>query len=351
MLCDIIPKYYAEKYQVFVSSTYIDLLEERQEIMQALLELDCIPAGMELFPASNDDQWSLIRGVIDDCDYYIVVIAGRYGSLGETGLSYTEMEYRYAIETGKPVIAFLHKDPESLPKKNTEKTEDGQKQLNEFRNLAQKKMCKYWSTPQELGSVVSRSLISLQKKYPGIGWIKGNVTTSTEANLEILKLKKQIEELETKLKESRTNAPEGTSQLSQADDELKIEVLIKYGTSRYEAKLYKRFFTTTWDEIFYWLSPSMMDDASTNLLKSELNKFSLKEVRETFINEPKIAKTGNFFDFNVSDKDFQTIIVQFRALGLINKSSKNRSIKDSGTYWSLTSYGDEVMTRLRAIKK
>ncbi len=106
-----------KKYQVFVSSTYIDLLEERQEIMQALLELDCIPAGMELFPASNDDQWSLIKGVIDDCDYYIVVIAGRYGSLSESGLSYTEMEYRYALETGKPVIAFLHKDPDALPKK------------------------------------------------------------------------------------------------------------------------------------------------------------------------------------------------------------------------------------------
>lgn len=116
-----------KKYQVFVSSTYTDLLEERQEIMHALLELDCIPAGMELFPASNEDQWSLIKGVIDDCDYYIVVIGGRYGSIGPDGLSYTEMEYRYAIESGKPVIAFLHKDPDSIPKKFSEKTEEGQK--------------------------------------------------------------------------------------------------------------------------------------------------------------------------------------------------------------------------------
>jgi hypothetical protein len=46
-----------KKYQVFVSSTYIDLIDERQEIMHALLELDCIPAGMELFPAANEDQW------------------------------------------------------------------------------------------------------------------------------------------------------------------------------------------------------------------------------------------------------------------------------------------------------
>jgi hypothetical protein len=45
-----------KRYQVFVSSTFSDLQEERQEIIQALLELKCIPAGMELFPAANDDQ-------------------------------------------------------------------------------------------------------------------------------------------------------------------------------------------------------------------------------------------------------------------------------------------------------
>ena len=174
-----------KKYQVFVSSTYVDLVTERQEIMNALLELDCIPAGMELFPAANEDQWSLIKGVIDECDYYIVVIAGRYGSLGPEGMSYTEMEYRYAIDTGKPVIAFLHKDPESIPAKHTEKTGDGKKKLGEFRELSQQKVCKYWNTPSELGSVVSRSLIMLQKKHPGIGWVRGDQVASSEASTEI----------------------------------------------------------------------------------------------------------------------------------------------------------------------
>jgi hypothetical protein len=59
------------RYQVFVSSTYRDLQQERQQVMQALLELDCIPAGMELFPATDDDQWTLIKKVIDNSDYYV----------------------------------------------------------------------------------------------------------------------------------------------------------------------------------------------------------------------------------------------------------------------------------------
>lgn len=57
--------------------------------MQALLELDCIPSGMELFPAADDDQWTLIKRVIDDCDYYIAIIAGRFGSAGPEGKSFT----------------------------------------------------------------------------------------------------------------------------------------------------------------------------------------------------------------------------------------------------------------------
>src|ERR1039458_2608296 len=93
-----------KRYQVFVSSTYGDLRDERQEVMKALLELACIPSGMDLFPAADEDQWSLIKRVIDDCDYYIVIIAGRYGSIGPDGKSYTQMEYEYATSSKKPVI-------------------------------------------------------------------------------------------------------------------------------------------------------------------------------------------------------------------------------------------------------
>ena len=117
-----------KRFQVFVSSTYDDLKEERQEVMRALLELDCIPSGMELFPATNYDQWSVIKSVIDDCDYYLVIIGGRYGSLGPDGLlSYTEMEYRYAVKSGKPCLAFIHAEPGVLMAKETEETEAGKK--------------------------------------------------------------------------------------------------------------------------------------------------------------------------------------------------------------------------------
>jgi hypothetical protein len=66
-----------KRYQVFVSSTFADLTVERQAVIQGLLSLDHFPAGMEQFPASDEDAWALIRGVIDDSDYYLLVVGGR----------------------------------------------------------------------------------------------------------------------------------------------------------------------------------------------------------------------------------------------------------------------------------
>ena len=174
-----------KKHQVFVSSTYEDLQVERQEVMHVLLELDCIPSGMELFPAAHDSQWELIKGVIDDCDYYVVIIAGRYGSIGPSGsgISYTEMEYRYAVEKGKPVVAFLHGDPDSIPSKWTEKSEDGKEKLQAFRDLVQKRVCKEWKTSDGLGSVVSRSLVTLRKRHPAVGWIRADQSARNNDSL------------------------------------------------------------------------------------------------------------------------------------------------------------------------
>ena len=61
------------RYQVFVSSTFVDLRDERSRVIQTLMELDCIPAGMELFPAMDEEQFEFIKKIIDDCDYYLLI--------------------------------------------------------------------------------------------------------------------------------------------------------------------------------------------------------------------------------------------------------------------------------------
>ena len=99
------------KYQVFLSSTFRDLTKEREAVTWEILKASHIPAGMENFPATDDRGWKIIQRTIDRSDYYVLIVAGLYGSLDETGkLSWTEREYDYAKSKGIPVLAFLRED-------------------------------------------------------------------------------------------------------------------------------------------------------------------------------------------------------------------------------------------------
>ena len=50
-----------KKYQIFVSSTFRDLGEERQDTIKSILDLGHIPAGIEGFPAIDMEQLKYIK--------------------------------------------------------------------------------------------------------------------------------------------------------------------------------------------------------------------------------------------------------------------------------------------------
>ncbi len=104
-----------KRFQVFVSSTYTDLVEARRRVSEQLLRSRCIPSGMDLFTASGRPPWAVITSALDTTDYMILMIAGRYGSVDRDGVSFKEREYDYAVDLGIPVLAFLHAEPEMLP--------------------------------------------------------------------------------------------------------------------------------------------------------------------------------------------------------------------------------------------
>ena len=85
-----------KKYQIFVSSTFEDLKQERSKVIETILNLYHLPFGMEMFSAGDEEQWKIIQDTIVSSDYYIVIIGHRYGSETTKGISYTEMEYDYA---------------------------------------------------------------------------------------------------------------------------------------------------------------------------------------------------------------------------------------------------------------
>ena len=104
-----------KRYQVFISSTYTDLQLERQAVLESVLKLRHIPVGMEHFVSTNEEQFNYIKRLLDETDYYIIIIGNRYGSQADDGISYTEKEFDYAVNLEIPVIACIHSNPDYLP--------------------------------------------------------------------------------------------------------------------------------------------------------------------------------------------------------------------------------------------
>lgn len=205
------------KYQVFVSSTFEDLKDERKEITQAILESNCIPVGMEMFPATNKTQWEFIKSVIDESDVYLVIIAGRYGSEGEDEngkkVSYTEMEFDYALKMGKPIIALLHEDISLLPKVKCETSLRKNKKLNTFvQKVKNGRMIKKWSNKDNIKSAALTALTAVKEleECKTSGWVSYRFATEYEEllvenkkNLQRVELvERQLSEMKNKEKES-----------------------------------------------------------------------------------------------------------------------------------------------------
>lgn len=112
------------KFSIFISSTYEDLKEERQALVGVALENNFIPVGMEQFHAAPTSQWNVITKMIDECDFYLLVIGGRYGSIDEeAGISYTEKEYNYAKDKRLPVLVLI-KEPSAIVESEKDAGED-----------------------------------------------------------------------------------------------------------------------------------------------------------------------------------------------------------------------------------
>jgi hypothetical protein len=159
--------------------------------------------------------------------------------------------------------------------------------------------------------------------------------------------------LETEAAESLLNPPKGTEDLVQDDDQFEIKGKFKvsrYGQLHsYEDQKFEGTLLPTWNQIFAAIAPSMINEASDRSLRLSFNRFFSDVAQREFRNQKQF--TGKeLYEFKFNDNDIDTCIVQLRALGLMRENTKQRSVKDTGTYWTLTPYGDAKMVQLRAIR-
>lgn len=321
-----------KRYQVFVSSTFADLQDERSKVIQTLMEMDCIPAGMELFPAMDEEQFEFIKKIIDDCDYYLLIIGARYGSISEDdGLSYTEKEYRYAKEKGMKVIALVHGEPDQLPVAKTDRDPALYDKLVAFRkDVCTNRLVRFWHSAVELPGLVALNLPKTIKAYPAIGWVRGDATASPSLMAELLAVKNENERLRAELSTLSLKPQLKIQNIAGLDTVISIngsyymEGAINISKWKYDFSL---------SDVFKLTAPY--------ILSPQVDVNVRKYIGRQLFNSSPIQGTSP----SISEMDFQTIKIQFEALGLIELTSN-----PNGLTWSLTSSGKQQMTDLVALR-
>lgn len=322
-----------KRYQVFVSSTYADLKEERQHVSQALMEMDCIPAGMELFPAADEEQWEFIKRIIDDCDYYLLIIGGRYGSTTDEGISYTEKEYDYAVESGLKVIALLHENPDDIPVGKSDITPELRERLEAFRDkVAANRLVKFWNEAKELPGLVALSLSKTIKTFPATGWVRASEVSSEELLGELNELRKENATLKSELLKVQQPASYNIEDIAGLDEQFTVN-----GTYFTDYGNRERSCTLTGREIFSIISPYLAQNPNQEYVKEILKSGIIK--RDGLSNRA----------YSLDDQDFQTITVQLKALGLIQTTYAKTVKGGMALFWHFTPEGEKLMVQLRAV--
>lgn len=302
---------------------------------------------MEAFVATNESQWEVIKKVIDECDYYVLLIGGRYGSIAQDGLSYTEKEYNYARSVGIPVLAFVHGDQDSIPSGKMEKDQHGRTQLEAFKKQVMEIYpVRSWKSVPELGGIVSRSLSREIKVNPRPGWIRNE----GRSNIELLEQINSLSQENSILKQkSSINNDYSVSdfELESGSDEFRLQGeanIHKKGTSSLYAHKIEWTANVSWDELFKDLGPILMNEADEKSIQYQIGRFI--GWSEDFDQDDTEIKSRT-----IKHESYSEIMVQLQALGLIAKGSRKRQIADKSRYWALTEKGHKQLIKLLARRK
>ena len=324
------------KYQVFVSSTYEDLKDERTAVIKAVLEMGHIPVGMEMFSAADEEQWKVIARQIDQSDYYIVLIAHRYGSMAED-ISYTEKEYDYAVAQGVPILGFVIKDGASWPADRIEQDRRKTKKFLGFKAKIKSKPVDFWSSPDELRGKVAIALMKAANTNPRPGWIRASVGSGPEVLKEISRLSAENAALRERLELAK-----GNTEREEIAERQRIRSIM------HRKKISLSFWhkgATTWTEgtptslliIFQIIAPGLLVEEHLEQLTSL--------VAIAFVAPSKLR-----VPWPIPSNQMQILLADLQALGLISPSPRKHPIADGNQYWALSQGGQDMHKFLRRLE-
>lgn len=323
------------KYQIFVSSTYEDLKLERDQVIKAILEMGHIPVGMEMFSAADDEQWETIKRQIDQSDYYVVIVAHRYGSV-EEGISFTEKEYDYAVNKGVPVLGFVIDSGARWAADLVEEDAAKKEALANFKEKVEKKPVGFWTSAEDLHGKCSIALMKAITAHPRTGWTRASEVAGPETVKELSRLSSENAALRSELEE--------LSKQQQRDiEERRTETLKILRRNKTEVSFWKKH-GSEWEDIkevslytiFALIAPEIVTEASSEMLSAFLGKM-------LYTSESNDLRTS----WPIPRNSLNEWLFDLVTLSLVEPSSRKHSVNDTKDYWTLTEEGKGVYATIR----
>ncbi|MGN2485244.1 DUF4062 domain-containing protein [Acinetobacter calcoaceticus] len=263
------------RYQIFISTSGRDMQPERMVLSQTLVGMGFFAWGLEhRTPLTT----TLARRQIDECDYVILLLGSQYGEQAISGVSYLSLEYEYALSQAKPIIVFMHEQPENREIDLQETHPQLKDKFLAFRKklLHEAEHIFYFKTPRELELAVRLNIPLMIEQYGGQGWVPVHQAHQLEDEIKLLKSK--ISQLEQRLTEPSTQLNEVAPQ-----DIFAFEYQIQAFQDGNFKEL-KRQRQMTWSQLLSVLAKrfetAMPEENFAACLNEYLNQAGLEDVRQ-----------------------------------------------------------------------
>jgi len=331
-------------YQVFISSTFSDLENERKAVSDTLAKSGFIPSGMELFPATDQQQLEFIKRIIDRCDYYVVIVGARYGSL-DGDKSFTEKEYEYAASKEIPVLAFLHKDPGKIASEKTDREPNQIKRLDSFRSrLKASRIVSFWTNTDDLRTEVLTAVTNAVNLSPGVGWVRGDQAIDPKILQDTERVRNENDQLRQRIAELDGTKLVFPEELKGPDEKLGFSIFDGRGqvAGRVEMAI---------KDLFIFLFEMLVEQKSEYDIQLVLGK--------EWAVETGVLKRHEAGDYAVSGHDIKTIRSHLEALGLMELTRQvheytdhiGHQHKEPYIAWSATEKGRRYMAHSLAVRR
>lgn len=243
-----------------------------------------------------------------------------------------------------PIISFIHKDIDGLISSKIEIENQKREKLERFKELVQKKLCKFWSSPQDLGAVVSRSISQAKKNYPRIGWVRAD-TISVTSEKEIIQLYKKIEQLEKQLESAKSIESKEVENLADGKDVINIRVTIAEGYHENRKEI-RNDLNFTWDEFSFIILPKILNAINEKTLRLHVRN-AIKEIYQTKFD----IRLTHYSTFTTNLDFYETYKIQMQLLGYINFYEEKNELDKINKFAVLTEKGRDKLVKLRAVSK